>query len=89
MNGYSLSLDYRVMERNEPALLEFLHRLTTEVVLPAGGRFYPAKDSLMDVESAGAVFGADAVARFLTLKRRYDPGEVLQSELYRRALAQS
>ncbi|MGI8825792.1 MAG: FAD-binding oxidoreductase [Chloroflexota bacterium] len=86
VDGYSLSLDFHATERHYAGLQRTLTGLTTDVVLPAGGRFYLAKDSLLDRPTARRMLGDDAVDRFLELKRQLDPDEVLQSNLYRRAL---
>ncbi|MGH2442217.1 MAG: FAD-binding oxidoreductase [Chloroflexota bacterium] len=86
VNGYSLSLDYHATAGNLARLRSLLQCFTDDVVLPAGGRFYPAKDSILNQDQARASFGASPVETFLELKRRYDPQEILQSNLYRRLL---
>jgi hypothetical protein len=61
----------------------------TERSLAAGGKFYLAKDSALrtaDVERAG---GHERIARFLILKPRLDPTNLLTSDLWSRALAPS
>ncbi len=89
VDGYSLSLDYRATPENERALRDMLTRFTEDTVLPAGGRFYPAKDSILDSEAARQSFGGDAVDRFLTLKRTLDPETLFQSDLYHRLFGSS
>jgi hypothetical protein len=86
VDGYSLALDYHATARNLPALRRFLREMTVDMVLPSGGRFYPAKDTILLAEDARRVFGEAAVDGFLALKREIDPEEVLQSDLYRRLL---
>lgn len=84
VDGYSLSLDFHAKRANLTALETMLERCTEELVLPAGGRFFPAKDRLVRPSQARRMFGADAVDRYLDFKARLDPGGVLQSDLYRR-----
>jgi hypothetical protein len=55
-------------------------------VLDAGGRFYFAKDSTLTAHAAARYLGQPALERFMALKARCDPGEILQTELYRRVL---
>jgi FAD/FMN-containing dehydrogenase len=83
-DGYSLALDYRATPGNLTRLRRFLTELTDGVVLPAGGRLYPAKDTIMRPDHVRKVFGNDAVDRFLALKCEIDPERILQSEMYRR-----
>jgi decaprenylphospho-beta-D-ribofuranose 2-oxidase len=87
VDGYSLSLDFRATPNNQRRLREMLDRFTQDTVLPACGRFYPAKDTVLDHQTARQSFGADAVDRFMALKREMDPGEMLQSDMYRRLLS--
>jgi hypothetical protein len=58
-------------------------------VLNAGGRFYFAKDSTLTREVVASYLGESALARFRKLKRKVDPHSLLQTDLYRRCLAQS
>ena len=74
VDGYSLALDYRAGPGRESAIRRLLDGLTEDVVLPAGGRFYPAKDTLLRADQAREVFGANAVDEYLAVKRRVDPG---------------
>lgn len=84
VDGYSLSLDFHVTHRIYRRLTEVLKRATDEIVLPAGGRFYLAKDSVLTPLQLGASFGAENVDTFLELKRRVDPKTLFQSDMYRR-----
>lgn len=88
LDGYSLALDYRVTARRR-AGLQVLFRELTDLVLDHGGKFYFAKDSVMTPGDALRVHGADAVQRFLELKRRLDPDSILQSDLSRRVFAEA
>jgi decaprenylphospho-beta-D-ribofuranose 2-oxidase len=84
VDGYSLALDYHQTPANERRLQEMLGRFTREIVLPGGGRFYPAKDNALDRESFSRSLSAGAVEEYLAMKARLDPEGVLQSDLYRR-----
>ena len=86
VNGYSLALDIPITARNR----ERLDRLTkelTRIVLAANGRFYMAKDSVLDQASARAYLGDDTIARFAALKRRCDPDNILQTDMANRLFA--
>ncbi len=61
-----------------------LTRRFNDLVLSAGGRFYFAKDSVVDGASVRASLGDDLLQRFFALKRRVDPEELLSNNLYRR-----
>jgi decaprenylphospho-beta-D-ribofuranose 2-oxidase len=84
VDGYSLALDYHQTPANERKLQEMLQRFTREIVLPGGGRFYPAKDNALDRESFSRSLSPGAVEQYLTIKHRLDPDGILQSDLYRR-----
>jgi len=86
VDGYSLSLDFRATRANSRTLTATLLDLARTVVLPAGGRFYPAKDAILTREDMLQSFGPEQVAEFFDLKRRYDPRAVFGSDLYRRLL---
>ena len=84
--GYSLALDFPVTNRNREALWELTAELN-RLVLDAGGRFYFAKDSTLDADSAKAYLGAETLQKFAKLKRECDPENLLQTELSRRLFA--
>jgi decaprenylphospho-beta-D-ribofuranose 2-oxidase len=84
VDGYSLALDYHQMSKNEHRLQKMLSRFTREIVLPAGGRFYPAKDNALDRQSFNRSLSPQAMKTYLAIKQRLDPDEILQSDLYRR-----
>ncbi len=86
VDGYSLALDFRVTRRNRQRLLALTHALDA-IVLAHSGRFYFAKDSTLEPDSAGAYLGREAIGRFLALKARCDPDNLLQTDLWRRVFA--
>jgi hypothetical protein len=57
-----------------------------DVVVEAGGRLYFAKDATMRPETARRIWPETTRARFAAMKRRLDPGGVLQTDLARRVL---
>ena len=85
VDGYSLALDFRVTRANRERLWALTHRLT-ERVLEAKGRFYFAKDAVLDVAETRAAYGAERIAKFLAMQERLDPDGVLRSDLGRRVL---
>ena len=71
------------------ALPSFMRRPTggahgEAVVLDAGGRFYYAKDAVLQESSFARVHGDAATKQFRALKDKWDPQRLLQSDLSRR-----
>lgn len=85
VDGYSLAMDFKVTKGNRNKLVKMAAAMDA-VVLAAGGRFYFAKDSTLHPESARAYLGEDTLAKFVALKRRCDPDNLLQTSLARRVL---
>lgn len=83
LDGFSLAMDFRVTPRRRPKIVKLARELD-EIVLEAGGRFYFAKDSTLRPEVVGAYLGQETVDKFLALKAKYDPEEILQTNLWRR-----
>ena len=79
-------MDFKVTPARRAALWEHCARLT-EVVLDAGGKFYFAKDLVLGPDVAERMFPRDRLDAFVELKRRLDPDEVLQTDLWRRVFA--
>jgi len=85
LDGYSLAMDFAVSR--DPARRDALWRLCREMaddVLSAAGRFYYAKDAVLEASSLTRIHGAAAVAAFRALKQRLDPQRILQTDLSRR-----
>ena len=83
VDGWSLAMDFKV----SPARRESLWKLCaemTEVVLAAGGRFYFAKDLVIQAGDARRFFPAEKLAAFEALKRDCDPERLLVNNLTRR-----
>jgi decaprenylphospho-beta-D-ribofuranose 2-oxidase len=80
VDGYSLAMDFNLRPGREREFRLMTDRMT-EKVLEAGGRFYPAKDSLLDRESYSRGVGSEALARFQVLRQELDPDGMLGSGL--------
>lgn len=83
VDGFSLALDFKVTDRNRASLRQMLQEFD-RIVLQAGGRFYFAKNSETTAESTRAFLGEGTLAKFKELKKRCDPNNLLESDLYRR-----
>ncbi len=83
VDGYSLALDFKVTAGNRERLWALAAEMD-EIVLEAGGRFYFAKDSTLHPARLARLRDEERVQKFLALKRACDPGNLLQTDLYRR-----
>jgi FAD/FMN-containing dehydrogenase len=81
--GWSMAMDFKVTAANRKDIWEHTQELT-EIVLEGGGRFYFAKDLVIRPEDARRMFPAANLKKFLELKRKYDPGSLLQTDMWRR-----
>ncbi len=85
LDGYSFALDFAVTDKNREELYRLTQRLNS-IVVEAGGRFYFAKDSVISPEAWRKSLGDEVVGRFLGLKAKYDPDDLLGGNLYRRVI---
>jgi decaprenylphospho-beta-D-ribofuranose 2-oxidase len=83
VDGFSLALDFKVTNGNRAGLGTLLQDFD-RIVLEAGGRFYFAKNSETSPETARRFLGEATIDKFRALKKRCDPYNLLQSDLYRR-----
>jgi decaprenylphospho-beta-D-ribofuranose 2-oxidase len=83
VDGFSLALDFKVTNANRAALSKMLQDFD-RIVLNAGGRFYFAKNSETSAEAAKAFLGEETITKFKELKKRCDPNNLLESDLFRR-----
>ncbi len=83
VDGFSLAMDFKVTDRNRAKLSQMLQEFD-RIVLDAGGRFYFAKNSETTSESTMRFLGPETIGKFKELKKRCDPNELLESNLYRR-----
>jgi decaprenylphospho-beta-D-ribofuranose 2-oxidase len=88
VNGFSLALDFPVVERRREKLWAMVREMA-EAVVEAGGRFYPAKDAVLPGELYRASFGDGQLEQFAELKNRFDPDRRLRSALADRLLYDS
>jgi FAD/FMN-containing dehydrogenase len=80
LDGYSLAMDFPVTTRNREALWRLCHDMN-EIVVDAGGRFYPAKDATMRPQDLNRAWGQERIAAFQALRARVDPAGRLRTEL--------
>ncbi len=83
VDGYSLALDFKVTDRNRASLRQMLLDFDN-IIIQGGGRFYFAKNSETTAEHTRAFLGDETIAKFKKLKKRCDPDNLLESDLYRR-----
>ncbi|MBC8141219.1 MAG: FAD-binding oxidoreductase [Armatimonadetes bacterium] len=83
VDGYSLALDFKVTSANRDRLWNLAGELDA-VTIAAGGRFYFAKDATLHPSRIQAFLGEARVQTFREIKRRVDPQNLLQTDLYRR-----
>lgn len=83
VDGFSLALDFKVTNGNRATLSKMLQEFD-RIVLKAGGRFYFAKNSETTAETTRAFLGEETVSKFKELKKRCDPNNLLESDLFRR-----
>jgi FAD/FMN-containing dehydrogenase len=83
VDGFSLALDFKVTDGNRARLSAMLQEFD-QIILNAGGRFYFAKNSETAAETAAKFYGQETLDKFKKLKKRCDPNNLLESDLYRR-----
>jgi decaprenylphospho-beta-D-ribofuranose 2-oxidase len=83
VDGFSLALDFKVTRSNKEKLSSVLEEFD-RIILEAGGRFYFAKNSETTPQTARQFLGDETIEKFRALKRRTDPDNILESDLYRR-----
>ncbi len=83
VDGFSLALDFKVTDKNRQKMNTMLQEFD-RIIVQAGGRFYFAKNSQTSPETAKQFLGEAAIQKFKRLKKRTDPHNLLESDLYRR-----
>ena len=83
VDGFSLAMDFKVTDGNRAPLSKMLKEFD-RIVLDAGGRFYFAKNSETSAEAARAFLGEETITKFKELKKKCDPNNLLESDLFRR-----
>ncbi len=79
VDGYSFAMDFAVTKANRAELWRLCHDMS-EIVLEAGGRFYPAKDAVLRPQDFQRAWGQERISRFRALRRQVDPQRVLRTE---------
>lgn len=88
VDGFSLAMDFKITDRKRAPLSKMLQDFD-RIVLKAGGRFYFAKNSETSAETAHAFLGKETITKFKELKKRCDPDNLLESNLYRRVFGKT
>jgi decaprenylphospho-beta-D-ribofuranose 2-oxidase len=83
LDGFSLAMDFKVTNSTRLKLSQMLQEFD-RMVLKAGGRFYFAKNSETSAEAARTFLGEETLLKFKELKKRCDPDNLLESDLFRR-----
>ena len=83
LDGWSLALDLKVEPERREALWRFCDEMT-QVVLEGGGKFYFAKDLVIGPRALQDMIPTERRDAFLALKRKVDPENLLQTNLWRR-----
>jgi len=81
-DGWSLALDFP-LGRDGGTRLRAALREVTEMVLGAGGKFYLAKDQLLEPGQIERAYG-ERLDRFFALKAKIDPRATMQTDQARR-----
>ncbi len=87
VDGFSMAMDFPVTKSNKEKLWELCYAMD-EIVLKAKGRFYFAKDSTLRKRVMESYFPKANLKKFLSLKKKYDPKGILQTDLYNRVFLQ-
>ncbi len=81
LDGYSLALDLPRRPKQKEKQ-DKLFREMNKIILKAGGIVYLAKDANLTAEEFRRMY--KNIDQFLTLKKKYDPDDIFQSDMYRR-----
>lgn len=79
LDGYSLAMDFPITAQNREGLWKMCGEMS-EIVLDAGGRFYPAKDAVLRPQDVRRAWGQERLSQFQALRRRCDPQGLLRTE---------
>lgn len=82
-DGYSLNLELHPKPRHVQRMNLFVEQLI-ERVIAHGGKVHLAKDHVLNRDQFTRLF--PQFTEFMEMKRRLDPGELFQSDMYRRLL---
>ncbi|MBL8047704.1 MAG: FAD-binding oxidoreductase [Chthonomonas sp.] len=79
LDGVSLAMDFPHSARLEEHLAEL-----TRMVIGCGGKFYMAKDRVLNADEFAMSLGQDVIEEFIEVKRRWDPEGRFATQLGRR-----
>jgi decaprenylphospho-beta-D-ribofuranose 2-oxidase len=82
-DGYSFNIELHPKQRHVKRMNRFVDELV-ECVIRYGGKIHLAKDQVLNRDQFQRLF--PNYAEFLQIKRRVDPDELFQSDLYRRLI---
>lgn len=85
VDGYSLAMDFPVTKSNTKRLSALVAEMNA-IVLKHDGKFYFAKDSMISSFEVSKFFSKETLKRFRDLKKKYDPGLVLETDLFLRVM---
>jgi decaprenylphospho-beta-D-ribofuranose 2-oxidase len=85
VDGYSFALDFKVTEKNRAKLWELCAKMN-EIVIEASGRFYFAKDATLRPQDFKRFLGEETLVKLIALKERFDPQNLLQTDLSKRLM---
>lgn len=89
VEGYSLALDFKVTDANRSRVEALAGRLY-KLALAAGGKFYLAKDSVLEREDFLHSVGEERLARFRKARAHFDPaGRLSSAQAVRLGLVES
>ncbi|MEM6706487.1 MAG: FAD-binding oxidoreductase [Acidobacteriota bacterium] len=80
LDGFSMALDYPVTKSNKETLWTMCHEFN-DLVIDAGGKFYPAKDQVLRPSDVQRMFGEETLGALEAHRRRVDPERILRTEL--------
>ncbi len=83
MDGYSIGIDFPVTPGKTKDIEKLLFEMN-ELILRNGGTVYLAKDQALSKGQARTMY--KNLEQFMAIKRRYDPLEIFQSNMYRRLI---
>ncbi len=83
VDGFSMAMDFPVTNSNKEKLWNLCYAMD-EVVIRNKGKFYFAKDSTLRHRIMESYFPKENLKKFYSLKKKYDPKSILQTDLYKR-----
>jgi decaprenylphospho-beta-D-ribofuranose 2-oxidase len=83
VDGFSMAMDFPVTKNNRKNVWDLAYELD-DIVINAKGKFYFAKDSTLRPKVSEQIFSKEVIEKFKSLKEKYDPNNILESDLYKR-----